>query len=707
MKKKWLGLAVLALVLVVTSVLLLRPKKSAAGWNVLLITLDTTRADHIGAYGRRQALTPNIDRLAQKGVFFKNCYASVPLTLPSHSSLFTGRYSIANQVRNNGTYFLPESEQTLAEILQGRGYDTRAVVASFVLLSKFGLKQGFSLYDDSLDTHEMIRNYKSEIPAERVYEKFSGWLDQSGGQRFFYWLHFYDPHTPYRPPMEFAKRFPQNAQGQYEGEIAYTDVWVGRVIKDLRERGLLERTLVIITGDHGEAFGEHVEQGHGIFCYEEALKVPLIFYAPRLLGKVRKVAARVGLVDVMPTVLDVLGIDIPPVVQGRSFLSLLKGGAEKEARTLYFESLYGREEMNWAPLTGLLYRDFKYISLPEPELYDLRADRGEKLNLFLRKNLLARDLDKRLAKFIVDHSQRGGQARRELSAGDKEQLQALGYISAFSSQAATALDPKQGILVDIRLKEISELIGQKKTMEAESGLLRLLAEHPGLKMPHIYNLKYKLYMIKRDYNAALNSLKQGIEDFPDIENFRQTLALSLFDMKMYDKAESRCREILVKNPRNTRATILLGEIREKQNRTDEAIGFYAQALDIEPQNVSLRIKYAELLITIRKYEQAVAAYNQLLENEEAAGQPELLLKVALLNTSYGSLDKAEQLLARAVAIKPQGNFFYNYALVLAKNGKIEQAMANMEIAFSRHAAELGAEQLKVAEKALAAWKENI
>jgi len=707
MNKKTL-LAILILLLAGGGVFFLLQKNSVKpALNVLLITLDTTRADHIGAYGYQAAQTPNLDRLAKEGILFENGYACVPLTLPSHGALFTGRYPIANNVRNNGNYFLPENEITLAEVLREHGYDTRAIIASFVLLSKFGINQGFSLYDDNLDTHEMIRNYKSEIPAEKVYEKFSGWLGQNDTKQFFYWLHFYDPHTPYRPPLEFAKRFPSGQKGLYDGEIAYTDVWIGRVIDDLRRRGLLERTLLVISGDHGEAFAEHVEQGHGIFCYEETLKVPLIFYAPKLFGKPRRVSNRVNLIDVMPTVLELLKMEIPRAVQGRSFLTLLRGGSEKEERTFYFESMFGREEMNWAPLTGLLHQDFKYISLPEPELYDLRADRGEKLNLFLRKNLLARDMDKRLAKFIADYSQSSGETRRELSAGDKEQLQALGYISAFSSQADTMLDPKQGVLIDLRLKKISQLISQKKVAEAEADLQKLLASNPKLKMPRIYQLKYKIYMSKRDYRAAFDSMREAIAAFPEIEQFKQVLALSLFDMKMYDKAESHCRKILAQNPKSTRAHILLGEIREKQKRPAEAVSHYARALDIEPQNVSLRIKYAELLITIQKYTQAVDVYNQLLENEEVAGQPEMLLKVALLNTRYGSMADAEQILARAVAIKPEGKFLFNYSLVLAKNGKLEQAAANMEQALNRHAAELSAEQLKVAEKALAAWKGNI
>ena len=207
MKKKTWWIAAGALLLLALAVVFWPRGHKAVHWNVLLITLDTTRADRLGAYGCRTARTPNLDRLAAEGVLFENAHTSVPLTLPSHSALFSGRYPIANRVRNNGNYFLPESEVTLAELLRDRGYDTRAVVAAFVLLSKFGVNQGFAVYDDSLDTHEMIRNYKSEIPAELVHEKFSSWLGANDGRPFFYWLHFYDPHAPYRPPEEFAKRF--------------------------------------------------------------------------------------------------------------------------------------------------------------------------------------------------------------------------------------------------------------------------------------------------------------------------------------------------------------------------------------------------------------------------------------------------------------------------------------------------------------------
>jgi tetratricopeptide (TPR) repeat protein len=320
------------------------------------------------------------------------------------------------------------------------------------------------------------------------------------------------------------------------------------------------------------------------------------------------------------------------------------------------------------------------------------------------KNILARDLDKRLVKFIAANSRRGVRTERELSDRDRDELQALGYISSFSKRAEQSVDPKLGIVVDNRLKKISLLIKQEKVAQAESDLRSLFADYPGVRMPLMVNLMYKLFMLKGNSAAALNCLRSGIDEFPDVEQFRLTLAVSLFEIKRYEDSEKWCRELLAMNPKYTRAVIQLGEIREKQGRLSEAVDFYDQALKLEPENVSLRIKYAEMLITMKKYEQAVVAYNQVLENKEPGSQPELLLKVALLNTRYGTLEQAEQQLARAVAIKPEGKFLFNYALVLARNGKFEQARASMETAFARHSQQLTPEQRQIAEKMLAAWR---
>ena len=235
-------------------------------------------------------------------------------------------------------------------------------------------------------------------------------------------------------------------------------------------------------------------------------------------------------------------------------------------------------------------------------------------------------------------------------------MQALGYISAFSKKAAEMVDPKKGVITDNKLKRISRLITQNDVVQAEKELLVLIDENSGRLMPQMIHMLYKIAVAKKEYTAALNILNQGIREFPDSEQFRQTLARALFDLKKFGKAEERCREILARNPKSTTSYILLGEIREKQNQLSEAIDFYARALKLEPQNVSLNIKYAELLLATKKYPQGVEAYNRALNGEGRPLKPELLFKVALLNIQYGSMDQAERLLARAVATRPEGKY---------------------------------------------------
>jgi arylsulfatase A-like enzyme/Tfp pilus assembly protein PilF len=696
--------ALLALLAAGGALVLLLSRSARPLPNVLIITLDTTRADRIGAYGCRRARTPNIDRLAGEGALFSDCHACVPMTLPSHCTLFTGLYPIAHNVRNNGTYFLNPQAWTLAEALKPRGYETYAVIASFVLLSKFGLNQGFDVYEDALDPYELKHDYKSEIRADQVFAKFSRWFAGERAGRFFAWVHLYDPHDPYDPPAAVAKFFPDDPLGRYDGEIANADIYLGKIVDALRARGVLDDTLLLVVGDHGEAFGEHQERGHAVFCYRENLHVPLILRYPRAIAAGRKVAVRADLTDIMPTVLDLLGLAVPEEVQGRSLRPWLKGTAADPEREFYVESMYGREEKNWAPLTGIVAGGYKYISLPDPELYELKKDPAERHNLFKMKNILARELDRRLARLVAAGSRRGVKTSRELSASDRRELESLGYISAFSRRSEQTMDPKRGIVVDNRLREIRRLIKQEKADEAERQIRRLRDEHPGLSMPQWQYVVYELALLRRDSAGAVKALQDGIAAFPDMEQFRLPLASAYFAAKRYDKAEEQCRQMLAAHPGTTRALMLMAEIRERQGRLDEAGGFYAQALELEPQNAPLRIKHAELLLAAGQYPQAVAAYNQVLARPEAGNDPEMLLKVALLNAKYGTPEMAERQLAQAVAIRPAGKFFFNYALILAKNGKHDEALASMETAFGRYGKELNAEQRRIAERTLAAWR---
>ncbi|HSA96425.1 MAG TPA: sulfatase, partial [Acidobacteriota bacterium] len=389
MKKQntWLlGGTVTILVLAgLAAVLLLRgPRAKPFSGNLLVITLDTTRADSLGVYGGEGSHTPNLDRLARDGILFKDCVTPVPLTLPAHASLFTGRTPLGHQVRNNGRYALAPAETTMAERFKEAGFRTYAVVASYVLLGRFGLNQGFDAYDDSLDTYKVMNSYNTEIPADVVSSRFLGWLAAHKDERFFAWVHFYDPHEPYRPPAEYrGGANVSDSKRLYLGEVEFMDHHVGRILEGLKSLGLGPKTLIVAVGDHGEAFAEHGESGHAIFCYEENIRVPLIVYQETALARGRVVKERVDLTDVLPTLLDIFGIAAGPNVHGRSFAAALRPGtAVPQARPFYVESLYGFEDWGWAPLAGLIDGDLKLISLPRPELYDLRRDPGEKENLF-------------------------------------------------------------------------------------------------------------------------------------------------------------------------------------------------------------------------------------------------------------------------------------------------------------------------------------
>ncbi len=673
--------------------------------NLLVVTIDTCRADRIGAYGCQAAQTPSLDGLARRGILFEKCYSSVPLTLPSHCSLFTGRYPVGHLVRNNGTYYLNPSQITLAEVMKDNGYLTSAVVAAFVLLSKFGLNQGFDSYDDTLDTHRVFNNFASEMTAGEVYEKFSRWFDKKGRQKIFCWLHFYDPHAPYAPPREYADRFPNNGEGLYDGEIAYVDDTIGRVIKGLEDKGVLRNTLIVVCGDHGEAFGEHGEFEHGVFCYEEALKVPLILFNERLFPQARSVRQRVNLVDVMPTLCDLYGIKIPESVQGRSLIRFLRGREEQTDGTFYVESLYGKEEMNWSPLMGVVSGSYKYLSLPQPELYDLEKDPGEKNNLVRDKNDVARELDDLLKRLIADYSG-SGSAGRELTQEDREHLQSLGYISAFSNKSPETIDPKQGIVLDNEIKACLREVEAGKIAEAESRLKDFLNRNPDTRLPALYDVEYLIQVKKNRLAEALAVLERAMADCPRVDRFYILSAMQLFKLKRDDEAERRCRELLEMNPLFAGAYILLGQIYEKRNDIGGALANVRKALEIEPHNISLKIKSAELSIIQKDYPSAAAIFDELSDNADVMRNPELLTKIALFHAQFGTLDKAEAFLRRAVRIAPRGKYYFDLALVLAKNKKIEEALRNMETVLSQYSGDLSQDELRVARQAVQLWKQN-
>jgi arylsulfatase A-like enzyme len=393
-----------------------------SAWNVLILTLDTTRADQLGAYGCAGADTPNIDRLASEGVLFEQAESAAPLTLPAHSSLFTGRFPFQHGVRDNGAV-LDSAELTLAQVLQTRGFRTAAFAASYVLDARWGLARGFELYDGTFEhrrdggppTDGMRRS------ADEIVDRALPWLDAVSGSRFFGWLHFYDAHTPYDPPGTEAKR----AAG-YQGAIAFMDSQIGRVLAFLDARHLLDRTLIVLAADHGESLGDHGERTHGLFVYESVTRVPLIIRAPFLRPRVHRVTDVVRSVDVMPSVLDVLGIPVPASVAGTTLVPRMTGAIRAVELDTYSETMYPLFHFGWSGLRALRAGRFKLIDAPRPELYDLAADPREEHNLYQTRPALAAALAHRL--WAHDQA-RTPPAARVVDRDAAARLASLGYAS--------------------------------------------------------------------------------------------------------------------------------------------------------------------------------------------------------------------------------------------------------------------------------------
>jgi arylsulfatase A-like enzyme len=425
--------------------------------NLLVITLDTTRADRLGAYGFRGIQTPHLDRLAREGVQFDQTASAAPLTLPAHCSLFTGRLPPQHGVRENGVV-LSSSEVTLATVLKSSGFQTAAVTGSFVVASKWGLNQGFDHYMDTVAdaADEERAPHSLRRPANVVADLALDWLSQHERSRFFAWLHFYDAHAPYEPPEPFRTTY---ATDPYLGELAFVDAQLGRVLMFLESRQLLDRTIVVVIGDHGESLGEHGERTHGLFVYESVMRVPFIIRAPYARLRGRRVNEPTRSIDMLPTVLELLGVGSPGGVQGASLAGLMTGATRTWDKETYSESMYPRDYFGWSDLRASRAGRFKVIIAPHPELYDLVADPHELRNLYAERRALADRMAARLRaveRAITGDPHAVGAATSSVLAGSasvgdpdtRAQLASLGYIGSMTAPGVTQAvlpDPKDQI----------------------------------------------------------------------------------------------------------------------------------------------------------------------------------------------------------------------------------------------------------------------
>jgi arylsulfatase A-like enzyme/Tfp pilus assembly protein PilF len=478
--------------------------------NVLLVTIDTLRADALGSYGG-PARTPALDRLAADGVRFTFAHAQAPLTLPSHTSILTGEYPFQHGVRENSGYRLAAGARTMATLLQAAGYATGAFVAAFPLHSRFGLNQGFDVYDDHFgETRAPTEFIMPERPASAVVPLARQWIAdrmRDGGHPWFAWVHLFDPHAPYRPPPPFDREY---AAQPYYGEVAAVDSALAPLLDDVRRSA--QPTFVIVTGDHGEALGDHGEATHGIFAYEATLRIPLIVAE---LGDGRPEPARgevssvpIRHVDLLPTMLDAVGQPVPGGLPGRTFLPDAERRAGAAPRPSYFEAMSAMLNRGWAPLTGIIAGHDKYIDLPIPELYDLADDPREHTNLMAREPARARVLESALKGLgAALPGQRVAEDPQAIAA-----LSALGYVSGQGStkpRYTEADDPKRLIDLDAAIHRGVALYGEHRIADAEQVYRSILDRRPDMAVAyrHLAFLEWE----SGDVGAAIDCLESALK----------------------------------------------------------------------------------------------------------------------------------------------------------------------------------------------------
>jgi choline-sulfatase len=592
--------------------------------NVLLITIDTLRPDHLGCYGNRSVQTPNLDALAARGTRFADAVTAVPLTLPAHASILTGTYPPVHGVRDMGGFVLGESPPTLATLAAGAGLRTAAIVGSAALDHHYGLNRGFETYDDQMTGPSGGSNMAGpaavSLPERRagvVIDHALAWLAAHHTGRFFLWIHLFDPHAPYDPPEPYRGRY---AGRLYDGEIAYTDAQLSRLFEGIRRQGLEPKTLVAVLGDHGESLGEHGETTHGIFLYDTTIRIPFILAGPGVpSGKV--VEQQVRSIDLAPTILAALRLSVPSPVQGNSLWPVVEGerALAAESRYAYLETIYPRTHMGWSELRALRSAEWKYIQAPEEELYDLRKDAGERVNS-LKSSPMTAERYKTLLSGILGKGDAEVVTGGAVSPETRQELASLGYASAGVNQPLkldrSAPDPKSRVKLLPAFESAVTLMSRREYVSAARELERVLRADPAnplfrLRLGICYELlgnatsalatyqeaSARHYsqtdeMFYREGNLLMDrgELPQAVEAFeralklnPAHIGSLNNLGNCYLQLGRLAESEKAFEAMLVEDPKAASAYNGLGLVRIEQGKRAEAAADFQKALDHDPR----------------------------------------------------------------------------------------------------------------------------
>jgi arylsulfatase A-like enzyme/Tfp pilus assembly protein PilF len=602
--------------------------------NVVVVTLDTLRADRLGCYGFRGVETPNIDAVASEGVLFEQATSTAPMTLPSHASIFTGLIPPHHGVRDNGGFFVEETATTLAERLKDAGWTTGAFVGAWVLDSKWGLGQGFDHYSDRFDLskYRVVNLGTVQKKGDEVMDLALAWLEGVKARKFFAWIHLYDPHTPYDPPEPFLSRYPGQ---KYVGEVAYTDHVVGRLFAWLKGAGLWERTLLVLLADHGESLGEHGENAHTFFVYDATQHVPLVVRTPW--GDRGRNRSQVSTVDLMPTVLDLVGLPPQPETDGRSLARHVLHPAADSPGLAYAETYFPRFHYGWQHLRAVRDGKWKYIEAPTPELYDLQQDPGETKNVHGAFSSQAEELRLRLESMAGS----GVQAAPDEASLDPETLQrlaALGYVGGGPKVDPEAVlpDPKDKIGLFERIGDARALAKKEKLEEAVAAMRAVIAEDPGI----------------IDAHTALGGW--------------------LRELKRPEEAVAAYRRALEIDPRNEGALASLAEVYRAQGKPEAAIEGYRTVLKLEPRQPHMWYQLATLYLDLGRETEARKTFEEALRHNPEMGAA--YNSLAALAFERGDLAEAERLVRRGLDLEEDlRSSRFNLARILEARREIEEA----------------------------------
>lgn len=636
--------------------------------NVILVTIDTLRADYLSCYGSQVAKTPNMDALAARGVRFGQAIVQVPLTAPSHASILTGAYPQAHKVRDMGGFILDPKIPTLATILSHSGLDTAAFIGAAVLNRHYGMNRGFAVYADDMKEKTDLKKLPgvvAEVRAEIVTQRAMDWLErraqrQGSAGRFLMWVHYYDPHFPYDPPEPFRSRYPKSL---YAGEVAYTDDQIGRLLKGFPERNLLDDTLVVLIADHGESLGDHGEYTHGVFLYDSTVRVPLIVAGPGVpAGHV--VNQQVRSIDVMPTIVDFLGVSPGGQVHGVSLMPAIVEGKGVRSNYCYMETLYPKTTMGWSELRGMRTDEWKLVVAPKPELYQIAQDRSESHNLVSKRPAEADQLQKKVWEVAGPPENLGELKPQPIDEERRRELQALGYVGAGSRTLRIDMsgpDPKDRVEVLEALERAADAMNHDRFGAAVPSLERIVRRDST--NPLIYKQLGLCFQSLKQFDRAERTYREAIQNKADSDDTHAELgeiyvrrgdlaravesmehaarlnptnltnlvnmAMAYLHLNRPSETERALRAALTQNQRHAGAHNVFGILEIQRGREGEARAHFVKAIESDPELAEPYMNLGLLAQNAGDAKSAISYYKKFLRKAKPDQYGEVIPKVRM------------------------------------------------------------------------------